>query len=282
MKKALIIIIIALLGVGLCAYPVLSNYITEKNSSYAADAYAEKISEVKEEELKKAWEEAEEYNQNLEGNPVHDPYLEGTGMVMSDNYYEVLNIDASMGYITIPKINVKLPIFHGTAEETLAKGVGHLEGSSMPIGGDSSHSVLTGHTGLTTAKMFTDLTELTEGDLFFIHVLNQTLAYQVDRIKVTEPNSTQDLARVPGEDYSTLITCTPYGVNSHRLLVRGMRVPYTEELEQQAEDSAAGLTSEQRMLIIAVAVSSAVMTGLIIIAAVWTRWRNKRRYSGNS
>lgn len=282
MKKALIIIIIALLGVGLCAYPVLSNYITEKNSSYAADAYAEKISEVKEEELKKAWEEAEEYNQNLEGNPVHDPYLEGTGMVMSDNYYEVLNIDASMGYITIPKINVKLPIFHGTAEETLAKGVGHLEGSSMPIGGDSSHSVLTGHTGLTTAKMFTDLTELTEGDLFFIHVLNQTLAYQVDRIKVTEPNSTQDLARVPGEDYSTLITCTPYGVNSHRLLVRGTRVPYSEELEQQAEDSAAGLTSEQRMLIIAVAVSSAVMTGLIIIAAVWTRWRNKRRYSGNS
>lgn len=282
MKKALIIIIIALLGVGLCAYPVLSNYITEKNSSYAADAYAEKISEVKEEELKKAWEEAEEYNQNLEGNPVHDPYLEGTGMVMSDNYYEVLNIDASMGYITIPKINVKLPIFHGTAEETLAKGVGHLEGSSMPIGGDSAHSVLTGHTGLTTAKMFTDLTELTEGDLFFIHVLNQTLAYQVDRIKVTEPNSTQDLARVPGEDYSTLITCTPYGVNSHRLLVRGTRVPYTEELEQQAEDSAAGLTSEQRMLIIAVAVSSAVMTGLIIIAAVWTRRRNKRRYSGNS
>lgn len=282
MKKALIIIIIALLGVGLCAYPVLSNYITEKNSSYAADAYAEKISELKEEELKKAWEEAEEYNQNLEGNPVHDPYLEGTGMVMSDNYYEVLNIDESMGYITIPKIDVKLPIFHGTAEETLAKGVGHLEGSSMPIGGNSSHSVLTGHTGLTTAKMFTDLTELTEGDLFFIHVLNQTLAYQVDRIKVTEPNSTQDLARVPGEDYSTLITCTPYGVNSHRLLVRGTRVPYTEELEQQAEDSAAGLTSEQRMLIIAIAVSSAVMTGLIIIAAVWTRRRNKRRYSGNS
>lgn len=282
MKKALIIIIIALLGVGLCAYPVLSNYITEKNSSYAADAYAEKISELKEEELKKAWEEAEEYNQNLEGNPVHDPYLEGTGMVMSDNYYEVLNIDESMGYITIPKIDVKLPIFHGTAEETLAKGVGHLEGSSMPIGGNSSHSVLTGHTGLTTAKIFTDLTELTEGDLFFIHVLNQTLAYQVDRIKVTEPNSTQDLARVPGEDYSTLITCTPYGVNSHRLLVRGTRVPYTEELEQQAEDSAAGLTSEQRMLIIAIAVSSAVMTGLIIIAAVWTRRRNKRRYSGNS
>lgn len=282
MKKALIIIIIALLGVGLCAYPVLSNYITEKNSSYAADAYAEKISELKEEELKKAWEEAEEYNQNLEGNPVHDPYLEGTGMVMSDNYYEVLNIDESMGYITIPKIDVKLPIFHGTAEETLAKGVGHLEGSSMPIGGNSSHSVLTGHTGLTTAKMFTDLTELTEGDLFFIHVLNQTLAYQVDRIKVTEPNSTQDLARVPGEDYSTLITCTPYGVNSHRLLVRGTRVPYTEELEQQAEDSAVGLTSEQRMLIIAIAVSSAVMTGLIIIAAVWTRRRNKRRYSGNS
>lgn len=282
MKKALIIIIIALLGVGLCAYPVLSNYITEKNSSYAADAYAEKISELKEEELKKAWEEAEEYNQNLEGNPVHDPYLEGTGMVMSDNYYEVLNIDESMGYITIPKIDVKLPIFHGTAEETLAKGVGHLEGSSMPIGGNSSHSVLTGHTGLTTAKMFTDLTELTEGDLFFIHVLNQTLAYQVDRIKVTEPNSTQDLARVPGEDYSTLITCTPYGVNSHRLLVRGTRVPYTEELEQEAEDSAAGLTSEQRMLIIAIAVSSAVMTGLIIIAAVWTRRRNKRRYSGNS
>lgn len=282
MKKALIIIIIALLGVGLCAYPVLSNYITEKNSSYAADAYAEKISELKEEELKKAWEEAEEYNQNLEGNPVHDPYLEGTGMVMSDNYYEVLNIDESMGYITIPKIDVKLPIFHGTAEETLAKGVGHLEGSSMPIGGNSSHSVLTGHTGLTTAKMFTDLTELTEGDLFFIHVLNQTLAYQVDRIKVTEPNSTQDLARVPGEDYSTLITCTPYGVNSHRLLVRGTRVPYTEELEQEAEDSAVGLTSEQRMLIIAIAVSSAVMTGLIIIAAVWTRRRNKRRYSGNS
>lgn len=276
MKKALIIIIIALLGIGLCTYPITSNYFSKKNSSYAADTYADKVAGISDEERNKVWEEAEQYNQNLEGSPVHDPYLEGTGMVMADNYYQVLNLEDTMAYITIPKIDVKLPVYHGTGENSLQKGVGHLEGSSLPIGGVGSHSVLTGHTGLTNAKMFTDLIELKEGDLFFITVLDQKLAYQIDSIKVTEPNSTQDLMRVKNQDYSTLITCTPYGINSHRLLVRGVRIDYTEELEQQEEAMAVGLTNEQKMLIVAIIASTTVMTGLVIIVAIWTRRRSKR------
>jgi sortase A len=197
-------------------------------------------------------------------------------MVMQDNYYDVLAISETMGYITIPKIDVKLPIYHGTSQDVLEKGVGHLEGSSMPVGGEGTHCVLTGHTGMQNAKLFTDLTELEEGDTFYLHILGRVLAYQVDRITVVEPNELDDLKRVDGEDYCTLVTCTPYGVNSHRLLVRGKRIKYTEK-EQAQEDAASKhtLTTQEKMTIIAAAVTTAIMLVLIGITLVVVRRRNK-------
>lgn len=277
MKRGLLIIVIALLGVGLFAYPMIANYFSEKNSSYAADDYAEKISGIPEEDLQKAWEEAEEYNQNLEGNPVHDPFVEGSGMVLSDNYYEIMNIENTMGYVTIPKIKVKLPIYHGTAESTLKKGVGHLEGSSVPIGGIGTHSVLTGHTGLTNAKLFTNLIELKEGDIFFIHVLGRTLAYQVDQIQVAEPSDTTALKRIPEQDHCTLITCTPYGINSHRLLVRGVRIEYAEQMEEEAAQLAEGMTEEQKLVLTAAIISSLVMGIFVIVAIFWSKRKQQRK-----
>lgn len=277
MKKMLLIGIITLLGVGLLGYPFIAEYFSKKNSSFATDTYAEKVAGLTDEDIQKAWDEAVMYNENLSGNPVHDPFVAGSGMVMPDNYYTVLSIEETMGYITIPKIDVRLPLYHGTAESTLQNGVGHLEGSSMPVGGVGTHSVLTGHTGLTNAKMFTDLTALVKGDTFFLHVLNQTLAYQVDQILITEPENTGDLRRVNDQDYCTLVTCTPYGVNSHRLLVRGVRINYVEELEAEAAAAAKGLTEEQKLMVKAIAISSAVMIVIITIIITLSRSARKRR-----
>lgn len=277
MKNALIVIMIALIGVGLFSYPHISSYLSEKNGSYAADDYDTAVKEADEKALKEAWEEAVKYNQSLSGNPVHDPFIEGSGMVMQDNYYEVLTLQDMMGYITIPKINVKIPILHGTAEDTLQNAVGHLEGSSIPVGGSGSHCVLTGHTGLVHAKLFTDLIELKEGDTFYLHILNKILAYQVDQIKVIEPDNTEDMKRIPNEDYCTLITCTPYGVNSHRLLVRGTRIDYTPELEETAAKAEKPLTKEEKMLIIAGASTAVLMLVIIVIILARTNRRNKKR-----
>ena len=231
MKRILVIIVMTLAGIGLFAYPAVSNYIFARNCSTATQEYDDSIAKLDAEALGQAWQEAVIYNENLEGNPVHDPFLLGSGMVMADNYYQVLDLhgDGVMGYVNIPKIAVKIPIHHGTAEETLLKGVGHLEGSSMPIGGGGTHSVLTGHTGLANAKMFTDLVRLSEGDEFYLHILDQTLAYKIDQIKVVLPENTTDLQREIEMDYCTLVTCTPYGINSHRLLVRGERTEYVPE-----------------------------------------------------
>ena len=161
--------------------------------------------------------------------------MPGSGYALPDNYLEVLNTDGIMGRLTIPKIGVDLPIYHGSSEESLQKGVGHIESTSLPIGGEYRHAVLTGHRGLPNAELFTRLDELTVGDTFYIHVLDRTLAYQVDQITTVEPDEMETLRAVPGEDYVTLVTCTPYGVNTHRLLVRGTRVPYTPGEEGTAD-----------------------------------------------
>lgn len=277
MRKTLLIPLIALLGLGLLCYPFVANYISQKNGSYAAETYAQQVAETDEEAIQAAWDEAVKYNENLSGSPAHDPFIEGSGMVMQDNYYQVLNIDDTMGYISIPVISVKLPLYHGTADSTLHRGVGHLEGSSMPVGGKDTHCVLTGHTGLSSAKMFTDLIELKEGDTFYLHILNETLAYQIDRIEVVEPNDTKDLKRVADRDYCTLVTCTPYGVNSQRLLVRGVRVAYSPEQEQQAAAAAGrSWTREEKTLLVVAGSTACVMLALVILTAILTRRKAKR------
>lgn len=235
-------------GAGIFLYPAVSNRLAEKNQKGIITAYAEYVDEADEEELKRQWEQAEEYNDNLAGDPLHDPFVPGSGYALPDNYMSVLNIggDGVMGNIQIPKIHVNLPIYHGTGEEVLEKGAGHLESTSLPIGGLYRHSVISAHRGLPSAELFTRLDELELGDVFYIHVLDQTLAYEVDQIKVIEPEELTFLQSERDKDLVTLLTCTPYAVNTHRLLVRGSRIPYEEGTDTGPVLGADGTVSSQK------------------------------------
>lgn len=228
-------------GAAVFCYPAISNYLNQKNQSRVVQTYEETVAAQDDALLAEEWAKAEEYNENLAGDPVHDPFVPGSGYALPDNYLDVLNIDGVMGRITIPKIGVNLPIYHGTDAETLEKGVGHIESTSLPIGGAYRHAVLTGHRGLPSAELFTRLDELEPGDQFYLHVLDATLAYQVDQILTVEPQELETLVAEPGQDYVTLVTCTPYGINTHRMLVRGTRVPYVPEAEESTQATAAHL-----------------------------------------
>ena len=224
MKKHLYGITVAALffvGLSVLLYPAISAYINEKHASHLVAGYNEKVSKASEEELNRMFEAAAQYNKSLRetsGSFYHPQRVSG--------YTDVLDITGTgiMGYVTIPKIKVELPVYHGIDEGILQIGAGHLEGSDLPIGGISVHSVLSGHRGLPSAKLFTDLNKLEQGDRFTITILNRVLTYEVDQIKVVKPTESNDLLRIAGEDHCTLLTCTPYGINSHRLLVRGIRV----------------------------------------------------------
>jgi len=231
-EKLLLIIsiIFIILGVGIFLYPSISNYLAEKNHIDIIRNYDDLIVKIDEEKINEEKEKAKIYNENLSGDPVHDPFVIGSGYALPENYKEVLNVgdDGVMGYVEIPKISVYLPIYHGTSDDVLEKGVGHIQNTSVPIGGKSAHSVLTGHTGLPNAELFTRLDELGIGDIFYIHVLDDVLTYKVFETKVILPDKIDELQILNGKDYVTLVTCTPYGVNSHRLLVKAERVEYEE------------------------------------------------------
>ncbi len=274
--RKLFLVLVMLAGLCLLAYPHVASWLFDRAAVEVVDSYEETVSNSSQQDIDDAWAKAVEYNENLYGNPVHDPFVEGSGMVMADNYYQVLDVDGTgmMGHVSIPKISVELPVYHGTSEKTLARGVGHLEGSSMPTGGIGTHTVLTGHSGLVNAKLFTDLEELQEGDRFFVKILDKTLAYEVDRLLVVEPEDTSELRRVEGQDYCTLVTCTPYGVNSHRLLVRGHRVEYTPEDEQaQADKAGAGGLTREQIVLLASAIGGALG---VILVALFIRHRRRR------
>ncbi len=224
-------------GAAVFCYPAISSWLADKNQAQVVQTYEQTVAAEDQASLDEQWALAEEYNENLAGDPVHDPFVPGSGYALPDNYLEVLNTDGIMGRLTIPKIGVDLPIYHGSDEEVLQKGVGHIESTSLPIGGEYRHAVLTGHRGLPNAELFTRLDELVVGDTFYIHVLDRTLAYQVDQITTVEPDELENLRAEPGQDYITLVTCTPYGINTHRLLVRGTRVPYTPGEEETAASS---------------------------------------------
>lgn len=234
-KKNLWMLLASLLifavGAGIFLYPAVSNYLAERNQRKVIRSYRAAVENQDQGTLDAAWAEAEEYNENLAGDPVHDPFVLGSGYVLPDNYQEVLNVngDGVMGYIEIPKIGVYLPIYHGTSEETLQKGAGHLEAAALPVGGLNRHPVISAHRGLPSAELFTRLDEMKIGDIFYIHVLDRTLAYQVDQIETIVPEDLAFLRAEEGKDLVTLLTCTPYAVNTHRLLVRGERIPYEED-----------------------------------------------------
>lgn len=220
-------------GVGIAAYPIVSNMLYERNATQVVESYDDTVKEMDQEEIDAAKEAVRKYNEQLQSAIVQDE--NGEGQQAGDSYVDMTGVGESIGYITIPKIDLELPIYEGSSAEVLQKGIGHMEQSSYPIGGEGTHSVLTGHRGLPDAELFTHLDEMEEGDCFYLHVLDEILAYRVDQIKVVEPNETGDLDIIAGEDYCTLVTCTPYSINTHRLLVRGVRTEYNGELESDVQ-----------------------------------------------
>lgn len=227
--------VVFLLALGLTLYPVVSNAYNQKHQSMIQTAYEENLRQVDTSDLERIRELAVEYNQALVPG-----YSQTALLAASENYDSQLDPSGSgiMGYVEIPKISVNLPIYHGSDEETLERGTGHLLGSSLPVGGESTHSVITGHSGMASQKMFTDLEQLEPGDVFYLCVLDEVLAYQVREINTVLPYETSLLGISPGDDLCTLVTCTPTGVNTHRLLVTGSRIPYeaVETLEAETEE----------------------------------------------
>lgn len=246
--RCLLILLLLLTGACIFLYPAVSSCIAERYQMTAVADYGSAVDTMTEPEYAEQWRLAREYNETLMGEPVHDPFLMGSGMALPQNYLETLNVNGVMGTVRIPRISVDLPIYHGTDAETLEKGVGHIRQTALPIGGSGVHSVLTGHSGLPGAKLFDDLSELETGDLFFIHVLGEVHAYQVDAIQVVLPGEVEALNPVAGRDLITLITCTPYGINTHRLLVRGTRVEYQPQEEQRLQQQAPRRLSSRQLL----------------------------------
>lgn len=220
--STVVLVLILLVGVSLLLYPTVSDYWNSFHQSRAITDYAEEVANLDENQYNSIWNAAWEYNRTLLSRSTGFALPES----MKEEYNSLLNISGLgvMGYIEIPAINCTLPIYHGTEESVLQIAIGHLEWSSLPVGGESSHCVLSGHRGLPSAKLFTNLDKLVEGDRFLLRVLDTVLTYEVDQILIVEPQEVKDLQIVEGEDLCTLVTCTPYGINTHRLLVRGHRV----------------------------------------------------------
>ena len=236
MKRIRVIfcVIIFITGLGIASYPFISNMVAQRHASQVVKDYETNVEEMDEEKIDAMKEAAKKYNEQLSNVVSVDD--ENENNEQGERYADLLNIGESLGYITIPKIDVNLPIYNGTSQDVLSKGVGHMEQSSYPLGGVSTHCVLTGHRGLPSAVLFTDLDKLEIGDEFYLHVLDEILAYKVDQIKVVEPNESGDLEIIDGKDYCTLVTCTPYAINSHRLLVRGERTEYKGEQDKQTKN----------------------------------------------
>ena len=221
-KSLILLIAVLLAGMSLLLYPVISDYWNALHQSQVIAGYTETAAALDDKDYATLWEEAQTYNSALVEN--EDRFYPSTE---DQTAYEKLLDPADqgmIGYVQVPSINVLLPIYHGTDEEILQVAIGHIEGTSLPVGGAGTHCVLSGHRGLPSSRLFTDLDQLTEGDLFILHILDETLTYEVDQIRIVEPDDVSALAIEEGKDLCTLMTCTPYGVNSHRLLVRGHRI----------------------------------------------------------
>lgn len=279
MRQKIIPILIILFGFALLSYPFISNYMFEKSAGSTIKSYEKQAKTYDQKQKEQAFRKAEEYNKDLIKSVVQltDPFKVKKSNGETLIYNNILNIDHSgvMGYLEIPCISVNLPIYHGTDAEILERGVGHLAASSIPVGGKSTHSVLTGHTGLSSAKLFTDLTEMKKEDLFFIHVLDRILAYKVDQISVVRPEDIRKLQIVKGKDYVTLVTCTPYGVNDHRLLVRGVRTKYVKKqrssIRPRNQDSQWMRTYKK-----AIAIGLMIVTALILLGKVFQKLHRKK------
>lgn len=280
--KAIGIIILFLAGLSLLLYPLVANQWNSYRQSRLISTYESEVMNMEEEgsvDYEAEWERANAYNASLLPSILPDSFAIAQASDEPDaEYMASLNLtgDGMMGTIEIPKISVKLPIYHTTEASVLEKAAGHLEGSSLPVGGENTHAVISAHRGLPSASLFTDLDQLEIGDHFLIHVLNETLAYEVDQIQVVEPEDTASLAVEAGEDLVTLLTCTPYGVNSHRLLVRGHRVAYDPETTITKEETK-GQTSLHTNYLLWVIVGLVVTAVFIAGLFVWDKKGRKRK-----
>lgn len=272
-----------LIALGITLYPMISTWYNERHQAEVHIHYQEKVEQVDNTKLIEAKELAVAYNQTiLPGAQDEDSFSKEALLSASENYGSLLNLagDGIMGYVEIPTIGVTLPIYHGTNNSTLERGVGHLLGSSLPVGGESTHSVLTAHSGMASAKMFSDLDRMKKGDIFFLDVLGEKLAYQVDQIKTVLPYDTTFLQTEIGNDLCTLVTCTPFGVNTHRLLVRGTRIEYEEaeviiEEKLETEEPVKSTWEQQYLQGILIGIGAVVILGLGLLVFWFVRRRRR-------
>jgi len=269
MKKHLttiVLILILLAGLSLLLYPTVSNYWNSMHQSKAVASYVKEVEKMDEEDYSKIWKSAEEYNKNLA--------KQGTTFSLPESqkgiYEKQLAIESTdvMGYVEIPEIKCTLPIYHGTDEAVLQIAIGHLEWSSLPVGGEGTHCVISGHRGLPRAKLFTDIDQLTEGSVFMLQILDETLTYEVDQILIVLPEETEALKIEPGKDYCTLMTCTPYGVNTHRLLVRGHRIANIDDLS--------GRITSDAMMVEPMIVASCLAIPILLALLLYVLLHNRR------
>ncbi len=289
--STVLFVLLFLVGFGILAYPTIADQWNTYRQSRLISDYDTAIQALTEEDFEKIWEAAKGYNQTFEKNSVlSDVFgIGGSEDIRDTDYWKVLNVtgDGVMGYITIPKINVRLSIYHGTADDVLNTGVGHLNGTKLPIGGEGNHSVLAAHRGLPSAKLFTDIDQLKKNDRFYLHILDEDLAYEVDQIlpmvdKDDHKTLEEALQIQEGQDLVTLFTCTPYGVNSHRLLVRGHRVPYDGELETTPVESMVQAIQNYYMLYLLLGLGVTALVILFMRRAMRKKGSEKNREEGKS
>lgn len=277
-------VVLFLLALGLTLYPVASNYYNQRHQSQIQTAYREVLEQTDTAELERIRERAVEYNKTITPGAAEEAYTQKSIIAASEDYVNQLNVGGSgiMGYVVIPKLSIDLPIYHGTGSDSLDRGTGHLLGSSLPVGGESTHSIITGHSGMASQKMFTDLEQLREGDVFYLRVLDETLAYEVKAVHTVLPHDTTYLGIVPGQDLCTLVTCTPTGINTHRLLVQGSRIPYEPTIEAQNSESehevaASSHWEDQYWLGIRLGLAAMVSIVLLLNVLLYLRKKNPKK-----
>lgn len=275
--STIILVAIFFVGLSVLLYPTVSDFWNEKRQSQAIVNYDDLIVDLTPEDYTAFFTQADSYNQKIRN--MSFPFLNHKNI--ADEYYDTLDVngDGMMGYITIEKIKVQLPVYHGTSDKVLNSAVGHVEGSSLPVGGESTHAVLSAHRGLPSAKLFTNLDKLEVGDIFTIRILDRTVTYQVDQILIVLPHETENLNLVKGEDYCTLVTCTPYGINTHRMLVRGTRI---ENLEPERVINVITEAYQIDPLIVTPAVAAPMLGVLLIVLLVKSGKNGKSKKKSNN
>ena len=272
-RSTIILILIFLVGLSVMLYPTVSDYVNQKNQSRAVASYSEEVENLSDVDYQAYFDAADDYNRRLAETP--DAFYRPEEV---SGYTDTLDVSGTgiMGYITISKIGVELPIYHGTSDGVLQIAAGHLEGTSLPVGGTSTHAVISAHRGLPSAKLFTNLDQLEVGDTFTITVLDRVLTYEVDKISIVLPTETDELKIAEGKDYVTLMTCTPYGINTHRLLVRGKRIENAEN-QKHIRVTADALRIEPIIVAPALAVPMLLVMLVVMLAVPHLRKRKNQR-----